>query len=167
MFFVCQLGNSGQAYKKAKILTTIPSSYKASFSYCHSFAITKNYIIFLEQPLLVNGFKLGTCTPKGKSMLDCLDWCPSEPTRFHIVDKSTGLRLKVVKFHADPFFIFHHINAYEDYGYIVMDLIAYDDPSVFYEYDLRKMRGNDWDSGTPPVAQRFVIPLVPDYSVCL
>lgn len=47
-------------------------------SYYHSYAITQNYIVFVEQPMLVNGFKLATCTPKGLPMHDCFEWHPEE-----------------------------------------------------------------------------------------
>ncbi len=65
-------------YKNASILVTIPSSWKTCITYYHSYAITQNYIVFLEQPLLVNGFKLMTCTPKGKPLKDCFEWHPNE-----------------------------------------------------------------------------------------
>jgi len=40
--------------KKAKILCTIPSSWNSYLSYNHSFGMTQNYIVFIEQPLLVS-----------------------------------------------------------------------------------------------------------------
>jgi hypothetical protein len=43
-------------------------------------------------------------------------------------------------------------------------MIAYDDPSILYKYNLKKMRSNGWDSASPPVAQRFVLPLISDIS---
>ena len=65
-------------FKKASILVSIPSSWTTCITYYHSYAITKNYIVFLEQPLLVNALKLATCTPKGKPLKDCFEWCPDE-----------------------------------------------------------------------------------------
>jgi carotenoid cleavage dioxygenase-like enzyme len=151
-------GAEARAYKKAKILCTIPSSYKTCFSYTHSFAMTEHFIIFLEQPLLVNGFKLATCTPKGKPLQDCLEWHPEEPTRFHVIHKSTGNVYKV-KYHSEALYHFHNINAYEDGEFIVLDVIAYDDAHVLDKYNLSLMRNNEWDSQCPPVPRRFVLPL--------
>lgn len=68
-------------FKNASILVSIPSSWSTCITYYHSYAITKNYIIFLEQPLLVSGLKLATCTPKGKPLKDCFEWCPEEKVR--------------------------------------------------------------------------------------
>lgn len=147
-----------RAYKKASILATIPSSYKTCFSYTHSFAITEKYIIFLEQPLLVNGFKLATCTPKGKALNECLEWHPNEPTRFHVIEKSTGNHYKL-KYQSDALYHWHTINAYEDGDHIVLDVVAYDDASVIEKYFLTRMRANEWDNSCPPVPRRFVLPL--------
>jgi carotenoid cleavage dioxygenase-like enzyme len=150
--------NEPKAYKKASILATIPSSYSTSFSYTHSFAMTERYIIFLEQPLLVNGFKLATCTPKGKPLQECLEWCGDEPTRFHVIEKATGNQLKV-KYQSEAFYHFHNINAYEDGNHIVLDVIAYNDASVLEKYELKRMRKGEWDNSCPPMARRYVLPL--------
>lgn len=63
---------------RASILGSIPSSWKTCIAYYHSFAITVNYLVFIELPLVVNAFKLATCTAKGKPLKDCLEWHPSE-----------------------------------------------------------------------------------------
>ena len=41
----------------------------------------------------------------------------------------TGQNLPVV-YEADPFFTFHHINAFEKDGQTVVDVVAYDDGKV-------------------------------------
>lgn len=75
-------------FEKASILTTIPSAWKTCMSYYHSYAMTQNYIVFVEQPMLVNGFKLATCTPKGLPMHDCFEWHPEEKVfNFYKVSK--------------------------------------------------------------------------------
>ncbi|KAI1297157.1 Beta,beta-carotene 9',10'-oxygenase [Halotydeus destructor] len=147
-----------QAYKKATVFTTINSSYKTCFSYIHSFSITQHYIIFVEQPLLVNGFKLATCTPKGKPMTDCLEWHGQEPARFHVIDKQSGQQVKV-KYHSEGFYHWHTINAYEEDGHVVVDIVTYENADVLEKYNLQRMRNNEWDSTCPPVPKRFVLPL--------
>ena len=66
------------ALKNAKIFTTISSSWKTCVSYFHSFAMTKNYIIFMEQPMLINCVKLAQMGIKGKALRDAFEWTPSE-----------------------------------------------------------------------------------------
>ncbi|XP_074596368.1 carotenoid-cleaving dioxygenase, mitochondrial-like [Brevipalpus obovatus] len=146
------------AFRSSTIICTIPSSWKTCFSYVHSFAMSINYIIIIEQPLVVNAFKLATCTAKGKSLEECLEWRPEESTKFHIIDKNTGRELKV-RYESDAFFFFHVINAYEQDGYIILDMIAYDDVSILEKYHIKRLRRNEWSEKSPPIARRFVFPL--------
>jgi hypothetical protein len=66
------------ALKKAAILVTIPSSWKTNMSYYHSFGMSENYIVFIEQPLIINSMKLVTSQVKGRCMQDCMTWSPEE-----------------------------------------------------------------------------------------
>jgi len=66
------------ALSKMTILATIPSSCKVNFSYYHSFGMSENYLVFIEQPLIVNSMKLITSQIKGKCMHDCMTWSPEE-----------------------------------------------------------------------------------------
>lgn len=157
----------GQAFSRASIWTTFPSSSKSAFSYSHSFFLTENYVIYVEQPLLVNGFKLATCTPKGKAMTDCLEWHPNLPVKFHLIEKKTGFVCKI-KYTCDAFFFFHTINSYEltdskegkeDVNYIILDIISYESPAVLEKYSITKMRNNEWSESCKPRAERYIIPL--------
>lgn len=153
-----RVSDVSSGYRKAQILTTIPASHMSAFSYTHSFFVTENFIVFVEQPLLVNGYKLATCTPKGRPLAECLEWLDSEPTRFHVIHKDSGSLLKD-KYHSKAFYFFHTINAYEEGNFLIMDILAYDDASVLEKYHIEKLRNNEWDSSCPPVPKRFVIPL--------
>lgn len=150
--------DSPSGYRKAQILSTIPASHMSAFSYTHSFFVTEHFIVFVEQPLLVNGYKLATCTPKGKPLSDCLQWLDTEPTRFHVIDKFSG-SLRKDKYQSKAFYFFHTINAYEEGNFLIMDVVAYDDASVLDKYHIDKLRRNEWDSSCPPIPKRFVIPL--------
>jgi len=60
------------------ILATIPSSWKVNFSYYHSFGMSENYLVFIEQPMIVNSMKLIASQIKGKCMHECMTWSPEE-----------------------------------------------------------------------------------------
>ncbi|XP_017486837.1 PREDICTED: beta,beta-carotene 9',10'-oxygenase-like [Rhagoletis zephyria] len=150
-------GNNSSFMNRASILGSIPSSWKTCIAYYHSFAITANYLVFIELPLVVNAFKLATCTAKGKPLKDCLEWHPSENTRFHVICKRSGQ--SVGKYYAKAFFYFHTINAYEDNGHIVADLMAYEDPTILEKWDLSAMRSNVYDDQNQATPTRFVMPL--------
>jgi hypothetical protein len=69
------------ALSKTAILATIPSSWKTNMCYYHSFGMSENYLVFIEQPLIISAMKLVTSQVKGKSMWDCMTWNPEELVR--------------------------------------------------------------------------------------
>ncbi|XP_076320434.1 carotenoid-cleaving dioxygenase, mitochondrial-like isoform X2 [Tachypleus tridentatus] len=150
--------NGPRAFLKASVITSISSSWKTCFSYYHSFAITENYIILLEQPHLVNTLKLAASVVRGQALIDCMDWTPKEKTKFFVIEKSTGKVTKTT-YKSEPFFVFHHVNAYEENEQIVLDLVAYEDPSFLQKYSLEKLRAGIFDESCPPQLRRFVLPV--------
>jgi carotenoid cleavage dioxygenase-like enzyme len=121
--------------EQADVICQIPSSHSLGLSYFHSFGVTENYIIFLEQSLKfsLTSFLKGLIL--NKSFKDALIMDENFQTRVHVVDKKTGEICKQ-KFITDPLFLFHHINAYEkrdsenNLTEIVCDICAYD-PKYF------------------------------------
>uniref|UniRef100_A0A915IDB8 Uncharacterized protein n=1 Tax=Romanomermis culicivorax TaxID=13658 RepID=A0A915IDB8_ROMCU len=63
-----------EGFEKTKIMATIKSKRKGFVSYFHSFAMTENYIIFVEMPLLINTIKLLSAHVRTKSFKDSLTW---------------------------------------------------------------------------------------------
>ena len=43
--------------------------------------MSENYVVFLEQPLLVSTLKLATAQLKSRSLNDCFEWHPQEKVR--------------------------------------------------------------------------------------
>lgn len=66
---------------------------------------------------------------KGKAIQLARDFSlitiPPTQTRFHVASLTDG-KIHPVVYESDPFFTFHHINAYEEDGQIVVDVSAYD-----------------------------------------
>ncbi|XP_034164301.1 beta,beta-carotene 15,15'-dioxygenase isoform X1 [Pangasianodon hypophthalmus] len=155
------------ALKNLQQICSIPFRSKLHPSYFHSFGMTDNYIIFVEQPLKLDIIRLATAYFRGVSWGKCLSFDKDDVTLFHIIDRKTGLVLNT-KFYGDAFVVFHHINAYEEDGHVVFDLITYKDSSVydlFYidymKQDTQKFTEMSKDF-SPPVCQRFVIPVNAD-----
>ena len=98
--------------ENGKIINTVPSSTPSGFSYFHSFGVTENYIIFLEQSLKLTIKSLVLNQIKNNPFVDSLYMEPSSNTRIHLINKTTG-QITNQKYHTDPLFVFHHINAYE------------------------------------------------------
>ena len=102
--------------------------------------------------------KLATCTPKGKSLEECLEWCPNEPTYFHVLDKRTNALLKH-KFQTKGFFFFHTVNAYESDDQLILDILNYDDISLLDCLKLKLLRSGIFESTTKSKPTRYVLPV--------
>ncbi|CAL1294446.1 unnamed protein product [Larinioides sclopetarius] len=150
-----------KGFERASILTSISSSQKTSFSYYHSFGLTENYILFLEQPLLVNTVRMAASGLKGYSLKECFDWNPTQNTKFHLIDRVSGHEIKI-KFQSEAFFFFHHINTYEEDGHVVADIQAFPDPEVLDKFYMSKLRLGEFAVSCQPVFTRFVLPLKTD-----
>jgi beta,beta-carotene 9',10'-dioxygenase len=94
-------------------------------AYMHAFGMSGRYLILAEYPLRVNPLKLAF---SGRPFIENYVWDPSEGTKFQVIDRSTG-ELRGT-YETDAFFGFHHVNAFDRDGELVVDLIAYDDASI-------------------------------------
>lgn len=75
----------------------------------HDMSITKNYVVLVESPITVNPMTLLT---KKYGFLGAHRWEPKNKTNVYVISKKTGEIVKKVE--AEPFFTWHHFNAFED-----------------------------------------------------
>ncbi|XP_066503382.1 beta,beta-carotene 15,15'-dioxygenase isoform X2 [Hoplias malabaricus] len=151
--------------KNLKEICSIPVRSSLYPSYFHSFGMTENYIVFVEQAFKLDIIRLATAYFRGETWGKCLKYDQDDVTLFHLIDRKTGKAVST-KFYGDAFVVFHHINAYEDNGHVVFDLITHKDSSLydmFYMENLRQdiLRGTS-KIAPSPLSQRFVIPINAD-----
>jgi carotenoid cleavage dioxygenase-like enzyme len=92
----------------------------------------------------------------GKPFIQNYEWKPERGTRFLVVDREDGsLRAAV---HADAFFTFHQVNAFEDSGELVVDLVGYDDPSIIDQLYMDSLREGTTPA-SPGTLRRYRLPL--------
>ncbi|WP_197064838.1 carotenoid oxygenase family protein [Leptolyngbya sp. KIOST-1] len=104
------------------------------FAFIHDFALTPNYAIFFQNPVSFGPipFLLGF-----KGAAECIRFNPKEPTKILVVPRN-GDPMQVIE--TDPCFVFHHANAFERDGQIVIDSICYDSfPSLDGTSDFREV----------------------------
>jgi len=91
------------------------------FAFLHDMALTPNYAIFFQNPVSFGPFPyiLGF-----KGAAECIDFNPKQPTRIILVPRNGTDPVKVIT--TDPCFVFHHANAYEQDGQVIVDSICYD-----------------------------------------
>ncbi|AWO98473.1 Hypothetical protein SMAX5B_008472 [Scophthalmus maximus] len=152
----------------ATVLCSIPSVDKSKPSYYHSFAMSENYVVFIEQPIKMDLVKIVTGKLRAKSISDGFFWDPSLNTIFHLIHKQTG-KVSSVKYLAKPLSTFHQINAYEEDGFLIIDMCASDDGQAINNYNLQNLRKSGealdevYNTLCRAFPRRFVLPLNVDH----
>jgi carotenoid cleavage dioxygenase-like enzyme len=124
-------------------------------AYVHSFALTERFIVLTEHPFVTN--PLSFFTPGGDGFVDFFDWRPDRGTIFHVIDREDGDI--VAQRRTDPFFVFHHVNAFERDDDLIVDLVGYPDADVVEGLFLGGW--DDWldAEDTDGTLRRFRVPL--------
>uniref|UniRef100_A0A3Q3VYW4 Uncharacterized protein n=1 Tax=Mola mola TaxID=94237 RepID=A0A3Q3VYW4_MOLML len=152
----------------AEVICSIPASEPRKPSYYHSFVMSENYIVFIEQPVKLDMLKFLLYRIQGKGFHNVMTWQPQCETIFHLVNRHTGKESEV-KYRAAPMFTLHQINAFEDNGFLVMDMCCGDNGEVIADFTLENLRrasGEDMDkfynSLCRNLPRRYVLPLSVD-----
>ncbi|MFZ1128204.1 carotenoid oxygenase family protein [Methanoregula sp.] len=96
--------------------------------YFHSIALTRNYVIVIEQPLQLDVLGLIFARLYNRPYIENFHWEPKIGNRYHICDRRTG---QVQTITGPAFFFFHTVNAFQpDDQTIVIDLCRFDDFSI-------------------------------------
>ena len=124
-------------------------------AYMHSFGMSERYLILTEFPLkLPSSLAL---LLRNKPFIENYKWMPEEGTRFTVFDKDTGE--VVTQTTAEPFFSFHHINAFERNDALVLDLAAYDNPSIIDRLYMDNLTADDPNVRIDSQIRRYRVPL--------
>jgi all-trans-8'-apo-beta-carotenal 15,15'-oxygenase len=91
------------------------------FAFLHDFAITPNYAIFFQNPVSFGPlpYLLGL-----KGAAECIRFNPKQPTQIIVIPRHGQDPMQVID--TAPCFVFHHANAFEQEGKLVIDSICYD-----------------------------------------
>jgi carotenoid cleavage dioxygenase-like enzyme len=114
------------------VVATIPVREPA---YMHSFGATDRHVILAEFPFVVDPLSI---LLSGKPFIDNFQWRPERGTRFTIIDRG-GSRSPVIC-EGPPCFAFHHVHTTETADALLVDVIAYDDPSIIAALQLAPLR---------------------------
>lgn len=121
---------SGQLVQKEVLETAGPALM-------HDFAITENYVIFMELPIVFSWMAMitGGALP--------FVWNDKAPSRIGVMPK-TGSSKDLKWFDIDPAFVFHVMNAYEHGDDVILDVARYEKlwvrDSSDFEYPARLSR---------------------------
>ena len=129
---------------------TLLGSKRQAINYLCAFIPRPLIVSYLRQLLfsrfhLLIGYMMG------------LEFRKEQPARFHVVRRETGERLLDI-YTSDAFLSFHHINAYEEAGHLVIDMCVYEDGTIVSSINLKDLK-----KGVVPErfgeARRFLFPV--------
>ncbi|RZF43304.1 hypothetical protein LSTR_LSTR001565 [Laodelphax striatellus] len=155
----CETGMAEDALKKMSVIATISPGWGESICFYHSFGMSENYIVLIEQPFIYNMLKLLSVHVKKRCLRECLNWCPERTNRFFVIHKGTGDVIPVNFRSREPFFLLHHINCYEEDNQLVVDIVKHKEVEVLDNLYLENLRKSEFDIKNPAVGCRFVLPL--------
>jgi all-trans-8'-apo-beta-carotenal 15,15'-oxygenase len=116
------------------------------FTFIHDCVITPNYVVFFQNPVSFNPlmFVMGM-----KGAAECIQFNPKQPTKIIVIPRDGQRPLQTVE--APASFVFHHVNAFEQAGNLVIDSISY---GQFPSLD-EGMTYNEVDFDRVPAGQVF------------
>jgi len=153
--------NLDDLLKKSKVICTFPCRWNTAMPFIHSFGMTKNYIVLVEQPLTTPITKLATCVASGSCFQQMTEWRQDAGNKFIIIDKSSGKLVGKLEVLSDEsFFFWHIINCYEtEDNQIVVDINAYPDASVVDTMMIANLRKAIITESKPSQPVRYIVPL--------
>lgn len=166
-------GRSGPAYniicfpagdnmfQDAYVAATVPCRWLLNPGYMHTFGITENYYIIVEQPLSISLTDFVKSHLNSQNFSSCLKWFENKCTHFYLLSRKTGKLLYT--FRSEAFFYLHIINQYEEDNHVVIDICCYKDPSMINCMYLDSMMNMQTNPNYAAMFRgrplRFVLPL--------
>lgn len=148
-------------FDNAHVVASIKSRWKFFPSYMHTFSMTDNYFVIVEQPLSVSLPNLVKSNLKNEPMCSSFKWFADAQTFIYLVCRKRGQLCHTYK--TDPIFYLHIINSYEDNGHVILDICTYKDPSMLdcmYIESMKDMQSNpNYANMFRAKPLRFVLPL--------
>jgi Lignostilbene-alpha,beta-dioxygenase and related enzymes len=136
---------------KPRVIGELPVKEPA---YMHSFGLTERWLVLAEFPLVVNPISIPL---SGRPYIENYRWKPERGTRITLIDRNSGEATG--PFETDPFFCFHHVNAYEENGTVVVDACTYENAEIVEDLYLDRLR--DGKPAHRAELRRFRIDLSP------
>lgn len=118
---------TGDMFDSAEIISVIEPRWRFSPAYMHSFGISENYFIIIEQPLSISLLHFLKTTLLKGAFDSALVWYPEYETQIILIHRGTGNQTRYI---TETFFFMHLVNCYESNGNLYVDVIAYKDAKI-------------------------------------
>jgi beta,beta-carotene 9',10'-dioxygenase len=117
---------------KPEVFAELPVKEPA---YMHSFGLTERWLVLAEFPLVVNPISIPL---SGRPYIENYRWKPERGTKITLIDRRTSEATG--PFETNAFFCFHHVNAYEENGSVVVDACTFEDAQIIEDLYLDRLR---------------------------
>jgi len=124
-------------------------------AYVHSVGVSADHVVLVETPLRIALRR--ALSPFSGGFFELLDWQPDRGTRLSVVDRDTGE--VVASPTVDPFFTFHTVNAFDDGGDVVLDLVTYEDDAIVGALGLDALEEKGFGNVPPGRLDRYRVGL--------
>ncbi|KAK7070188.1 Beta,beta-carotene 9',10'-oxygenase, partial [Halocaridina rubra] len=155
------LEGKSTVFAKPKKIGSVDARWKLNPCHMHTFGLTENYVVLLEQPLTIDVKAMVANTIRDKPFIGGMEWMENKLVKIHLVNRETGKEVKL-KVKCEAFFYMHIINCYERENHVIIDVNGYKKPELLYAFHVKNLRekasslGNELDGGA---VKRIVIPL--------
>ncbi|CAH2108020.1 unnamed protein product [Euphydryas editha] len=133
----------GNMFEKAKIVASVKPRQMLNPSYMHTFGVTENYFVIVEQPLSVSLISVVRNQLTNEPLASSLRWFPEQETHIVLLSRQSGK--EVNRYRTETLFFLHIINCFEREGNMVIDICAYKDAKALdamYIYAIETMQNN-------------------------
>ncbi|XP_070183225.1 retinal Mueller cells isomerohydrolase-like [Littorina saxatilis] len=144
---------------QAELVTSLKSRWMFSMGYNHSFGMSRDHFVILEQPITMSSFGFLTNNWRSAAAYDNFVKRPSEELIFRLVSRQNNAET-AIKYRAEPTFTFHFVNCYEDdeHKALVVDFCGYSDLNIIDNLYLDNL-DKEGIAHSVPTFRRYVLPL--------
>ncbi|XP_053612969.1 carotenoid isomerooxygenase [Plodia interpunctella] len=151
----------GDMFENAQVVASLKPKWPLHPSYMHTFGITENYFVIVEQPLSVSLINMVGNQLSNEPLASSLQWYPNHETHIVLLSRKDGKEFK--RYRMEAMFYLHIINCFEQDSAVVVDICAYKDAKALdamYIHAIETMQSNaDYASWFRARPQRVTLPL--------
>lgn len=152
--------DKGDMFEAAEIVGSAKPRWRYNPAYMHSFGISENYFIIIEQPLCVSALSFLSRYLITRPFSAALVTYPGYETNIILIHRETGVE---TRYKTNTIFFMHIINCFEFDGKVNIDFCSYKDTKILdamYVEALESMQQNpDYAKWVQSRPKRIEIPL--------
>lgn len=114
--------------------------------YLHSFGLSPRHAVIVDHPLTVNPL---TLLWSNRGFIEHFKWQPERGTRLWKLRRDSGVW---TDYQTEALFCFHTVNTFDDGDDVVVDFLAFDDPSAVAFFKTERLASG----ALPPFLPRYV-----------